>query len=109
MSLEVYMMEAQLEKDLIREIKRAEPYLQEKKCKSTELTFYNNGFIYKIEIINDNFEKWIKTRIQELSEEYDEAYDEHATIEENTLLEGKIEAFVECLRKHRQLKEKREI
>ena len=57
----------------------------------------------------DKFEEWIKTRIQELSEEYDEAYEEHATIEEITLIEGKIEAFVECLRKHRQLKNKGEI
>lgn len=57
----------------------------------------------------DNFEKWIKTRIQELSKEYDEDYAEHLTIEEDTLIEGKIEAFIECLRKHRQLKNKGEI
>lgn len=103
-------MNKELEKDLIREMRRAEHELQENKKRGCiELTFYDNGFIYEMKITADNFEKWIKTRIQELSKEYDEDYAEHLTIEEDTLIEGKIEAFVECLRKHRQLKNKRGI
>ena len=45
------MMEAQLEKDLIRGIKRAEQYLQENKgCDGMKLSFHDDECIYDMEI-----------------------------------------------------------
>lgn len=109
-------MNKELEKDLIRGIKRAEQYLQEnKKCKGMKLTFQDAGCCYEMTIKTtsstssdsnitskyelDKFEESVKGYIEHF-EEYRKLYRGSDTV---------INVLSDCLSEYHELKEKGEI
>ena len=109
-------MDKELEKDLIRGIKKTEQYLQENKnCKGMKLTFQDNECCYDMTIKPttptkldgnrtskyglDKFEESLKGYIEHF-EAYKKLYRGSDTI---------IDVLYDCLDKYQELKEKGEI